>query len=457
MTPTATPRSPREPLLRGRHGWPTLGLLLVITLVAFEALAVATAMPTTAAALHGLALYSWGFTAFLGVSLVGVVDAGARTDRGGPAGVLVMGLVAFAVGLLVSGFAPSMPVFVLGRAVSGFGAGQIIVALYVVVARVYDDALRPRVFAAMSAAWVVPALVGPVIAGAVTENLGWRWVFLGLPPLIVLGFALLGPALRRLPPPPVRRPGSGATRNVAAAILLAVAVALVQSGGGSPSVASAVPAALGVALLVPPLRRLLPSGALRARRGLPAAIAFRGLLAGSFFGAEIYLPLALSTVHGLRPTLAGLPLTFGALGWSAASGLQGRLPAEADRVRLVRLGFGLIAAAVAALALVSVPAVPAALAVPLWTLAGAGMGFAMPTISLLTLALSPEREQGGNAASLQIADAVGSAVCIAAGAVIVALAVAAGPGRAAGIAGVDIAMALVALAGAALSGRLRTS
>src|SRR5450759_2553171 len=85
-------------------------------------------------------------------------------------------------------------------------------------------------------------------------------------------------------------------------------VALVQWAGQQLRWLSVVPAVTGVLLAGPALGRLLPFGTPRLRPGLPAAIGFRDLLAGTFFGAEAFLPLTLSTTHGLSPTLAGLPL-----------------------------------------------------------------------------------------------------------------------------------------------------
>lgn len=443
--------STRPRLLAGALRLPTVGLLLVVTLVAFEALAVATVMPTTARALHGLALYSLGFTAFLGASLVGMVDAGARTDRRGPGPVLIGGLAAFGVGLLGCAAAPTMPVFIAGRAVSGLGAGAIIVALYVLVARVYDEALRPQVFAAMSGAWVVPALVGPALAGTVTEHLGWRWIYGGLPPFIALGALLLLPALRTLPP----HPGTDRRAPAVAALLLAAGVALVQLASAHVTPLRLALALAGLVLLARPLQRLLPAGTLLLQRGLPATVACRALLAGAFFGAEVFLPLTLVTVHGARPTLAGLPLTFGAVGWFAGSWLQGR-SSEQRRARLLPLGFVLVGVGVGSVALLTSPAVPAWTAILPWGIAGAGMGMAMPAISLLTLRLSPQQEQGENAAALQISDAVGSAVSIAMAGAVVAAAGAAGH-AVAGITAVDLLLAAVAVAGSALALRTRVS
>src|SRR5207248_5731451 len=99
-------------------------------------------------------------------------------------------------GLLVDGLAPDMGVFMVGRTLQGLGGGALIVALYVVVARMFPEARRPKVFAAMSAAWVVPALVAPALAGVITDAFGWRWVFLGIAPIAGVGALLLVPVVR---------------------------------------------------------------------------------------------------------------------------------------------------------------------------------------------------------------------------------------------------------------------
>ena len=103
----------------------TVGLVLNVTFVAFEALAIATIMPLVADDLGGIELYGWVFSAFLLANLVGIVVAGEFADRFGPALPFGAGLALFAVGLLIGGLAPSMPVLVAARAVQGLGAGAI--------------------------------------------------------------------------------------------------------------------------------------------------------------------------------------------------------------------------------------------------------------------------------------------------------------------------------------------
>lgn len=444
----ASDESPAHSLWDGAHRLPAFGVLLVVSVVAIEAMSVATVMPTAVRSLHGLRFYGWAFTAFFLADIVGIVQAGGRCDRHGPQRSLIGGLAVFAIGLAVASSAPSMAVFVTGRALQGLGAGTLIVAVYVVVARAFPSALQPRAFAALSAAWVIPALVGPVAAGAVAETFGWRWVFIGIVPLAVLGAFLLIPAVRGMPAPD--HAPSAQRVGPLGGLALAAGLAALEAAGNRLGWAGALLALVGIALALPPLRRLLPAGALRLARGLPTVVVLRGLLTAAFFGAEAYLPLTLTRLHHGTPTLVGLPLTVGALGWSAGSWWQGHRR-SVNRVTLLTTGFCLVAAAVAALAVLADTAVSLWVAAPIWALAGSGMGLAMPTVSVLTLRLSPAGEQGANSAALQLTDVIGGVLAIAAGATIVNLI--ATQHFASAVIVIDALLAAVALLGAMASRR----
>jgi len=446
-----TAAATRPSLLAPAYRAATIGILLVVTLVAFEAMAVATAMPTAVASLHGLAYYGWPFTGFLVANVVGIVAGGEVADRDGPRRSLLAGLAVFTAGLVVAGLAPGIAAFIVGRSVQGFGAGLVVVAIYVVIAEVYDEGLRPRIFAALSAAWVLPSLVGPVISGALTQHLTWRLVFLLIPPFIVVGTLLILPSVRALPTHP---PSGARLTRWRLALLAALGVAFMQYAGQQLRWWSLLWLAAGLALLVPALHRLFPAGAAHFRRGMPAVVGLRGLLAGSFFAVDSFVPLTLSHLHGYGATMAGVPLMVGALGWSAGSWWQGHRPQE-HRERLIRLGFAMIAVAAVTVSFLTVSGVPGWVAYLAWIVGGTGMGLVMPVLSLLLLELSPVAERGKNSSALQIADAISSALTVGIGGVLVAAAAHGQLSLRGAIWTIDLAMAAIALSGAVLAHRAR--
>ncbi|MFJ8442883.1 MFS transporter [Kitasatospora griseola] len=440
----------------------TLGIVSVVLLLAFEATAVNTAMPTAAQQLDGIGLYAFAFSAYFTTTLLAMVVSGQLCDRRGPLMPLFSGIAVFAAGLVIAGTAVNMWMFVAGRAVQGLGGGLVIVALYVVVGRAFPERLRPAVFAAFSAAWVLPSILGPVISGAVTQHLGWRWVFLAVPVLVLLPLAVMGPALRRSerrqPPLQVQPYEWRRTRDAA---MVAAGAALLQYAGQRLDGWSLLPAAAGVALIGPAVLRLLPKGTLRAARGLPTVILLRALAAGAFFASELFIPLMMQTQRGLSVTMAGLTLAPGGLSWALGSWLQGRPGAERHREAMIRYGFVLTAVAIGAAALVLFSSVPVWVTAAAWAVGGAGMGMAIASISVLMMKLSAPEETGENSAALQLSDALGNVLLTGlAGVLFAALgggavsAVARDAALPAGaFAAVFLTMPVVALVGAALSGR----
>src|SRR5215471_19339538 len=184
-----------------QHRALTVGLVLTITFVASEALAVVTVMPVVAHDLGGLRLYGWVFSAFMLGSVVGIVVAGRAADRRGPAIPFVAGVVLFGCGLAIAGLAPSMGVLVAGRALQGIGAGVVPAVAYASIGRSLTGPLRARMMAVLSTAWVAPGLAGPALAAEVARVFGWRWVFLGLLPVVGVAGSIAVPALIRLGPP----------------------------------------------------------------------------------------------------------------------------------------------------------------------------------------------------------------------------------------------------------------
>ncbi|GGM01479.1 hypothetical protein [Micromonospora yangpuensis] len=173
--------------------------------------------------------------------------------------------------------------------------------------------------------------------------------------------------------------------------------------------------------------RLLPTGFLRAARGLPTVVGLRGLAGAAFASAEVVIPLMLSRERGFSPTAAGLVLTTGALSWSLGSWLQGRVSPPRSPATLPRLGLTCLTAGTATVALGVLPAVPVAIGILGWAVAGLGMGLTFPSLSVLTLGLSAPGEQGRNSSSLQLADNLCTATVLALTGTLLAASAAPGP------------------------------
>lgn len=382
-------------------------MFTVAFLVAFESFAVATALPVVSGELDGLRLYALSFAAPAAVAVPGMSLAAWWSDRHGFALPLFSGVSVFAAGLVVAGLSSTMAVFVAGRAVQGLGTGLVGVSLYACIAQTLDESLRPRAFVIMTSAWVLPALVGPAVAGAVTEYLGWRWIFLGVPALAVVAVALLGPAV-------LSSHGDRSVvlepRRMVASVALAATVLGVSLAGQRGFARWPVVLLASVIATVVLVRPLLPVGTLTARPGIAAVIATRSLTSAAFVAAESFFPLALVRLEGFAPTAAGYVLASTAVAWFVGAWLPTRVNWLADPVARLRLGVMATVVAVVFGPLGLVVAVPVPVAVVAWTIGGLGMGLALPTLGVLLLDGSPDWEQGRNSASLQTAGSVAEAM-----------------------------------------------
>ena len=261
------------------------------------------------------------------------------------------GQLLFAGGAAICGLAGSFPLLLVGRAVTGLGAGLVVVVLYVVIGRVYPAELRPRVFAWVSAAWVLPSLIGAPLSGWLTTAFTWRLVFWVVVPPALMTLAMIVSQRRA-----ISRTGDTESdpnerashrRTAGAGVLVALAAGLLQLGTYdqvrlfSWETGAAVLGVVGLLVVTP---RLLPPGTLRMAAGLPSVILSRFFLNAAFNGTITYVPLMLTQERGSTVSLAGILLAIGSLGWSAGSWIQGRPTFTGRRWVLVSAGGALVAA-----------------------------------------------------------------------------------------------------------------
>ena len=236
----------RTPLDSGQRAL-AVGLVLSVTLVAFETTAVLTALPTITDELDGLPLYGATIAAYMLADLVALVWAGEWADRYGVRRPFIVCIAMFVSGLIVAGSANSMMLVLVGRLLQGAGSGGFAPLSYTAVRRAFPEDRQGMMYAYLSAGWVLPSLLAPVIGGIVTDRFGWRWVFIGIIPLALLVALLTARAMARM-----AIPDHGAVHRqtrLPRAIQAAAGVGLVAAGLSSDSVVLAVVASItGVAL-----------------------------------------------------------------------------------------------------------------------------------------------------------------------------------------------------------------
>jgi hypothetical protein len=191
-----------------------------------------------------------------------------------------------------------------------------------------------------------------------------------------------------------------------AGLIATLALFAMQDGLLRVSILGGVEAIAGLVLLLFSLQRLLPAGALRFARGLPTSVMMRGLIAATYFSAEVFVPLALVQIRGVSVTYAGMVLAGSAAMWSLGSYTQSRIPGDRDRSMIVRAGLTLVILSVVTLPVALSDSVPPWIAGISWGVGAFGMGLSIPSVAVQVMRLSPDDDQGRNSAAIQIVDAV---------------------------------------------------
>ncbi len=433
-----------------------VGLVLGITVVAVEALGVVAALPTVADDLDGRALFGAAASAFLLAQVVSIAVCGHLADRRPPARIYGSGLVLMGLGLLAAALAPTMELLVAARVVQGSGAGALSTITFVSVNRAFGEADRPRAMAWLSAAWVAPALVAPAGAGWLADNVSWRWVFGAVLPLIPVVAALALPAMTGLVPRRHHVYGRASlSGQLRAGLGLAAGVAGIQTGLGIELRVVGLPVAVAAAALTwASLRRLVPRATVVASV-LGAATLTKLLTGAGFFGADTFLPLAVTEIHGYSATLAGLSLTLASLTWTIGSFVQARRVGVWPDRAMARGGLTLLVVSMVSVFPLLHDLWPVPVTWAFWTVGAIGMGLTYNTANLSAMEATATGREGETGTALAVSDILGAAVSTGIAGALVATGDRSGWSDAASLSGV-YGVFLLALVGAfVVAGHLR--
>ncbi|GAA5610223.1 multidrug resistance protein Stp [Streptomyces platensis] len=170
----------------------------------------------------------WVVTAYTLLFAALLLSAGTISDRIGASRAFTIGLSVFTLMSALCGLAPNLTVLIAARAIQGAGAAVMMPASLALVRQAYDSpAQRARAIALWTAGGGAAVAAGPVVGGALTTGLGWRWIFFVNLPVGV--FALVG--MLRAPRSPRGHSPMDPVGQVTAVLALAALVFAVITGG----------------------------------------------------------------------------------------------------------------------------------------------------------------------------------------------------------------------------------
>ena len=156
-------------------------------------------MPAITDEFHSLGDVGWYGSAYLLTSCAFQLFFGKLYHNYSAKWVFITNVVIFSAGSAISGAAPASAVLIVGRAISGIGAAGINSGVLVILAHCTHPRQRPMCTGLLAAAFGVAAVLGPLLGGALTSHVTWRWVFwinvpCGLVSVVIIALTLWIPA-----------------------------------------------------------------------------------------------------------------------------------------------------------------------------------------------------------------------------------------------------------------------
>ena len=310
----------------------TIGVMLALLLAALDQTIVGTALPRIVAELNGLDRYSWLITGYLVASTVVVPIAGKLGDLFGRKPFLIAGMIGFVAASALCGVAQDMSQLIVFRIVQGLFGGMLFASAFTVLGDIYTPAERARIQGLFGAVFGLSSIIGPVVGGFLTDNLGWRWVFYVNLPVGLLGVLVVTAFL-----PFVRTKASwrdidfvGSAALAAGLIPVLVALSVAKDQGWTSFEVLGL-LGFGVAMLMAffiieqRVKEPIVPFALFKNRAFTVSMVVGFFAALGMFGMIIFVPLELQGVLGVSVTNSGLLLTPMMLGLIVSSVLTGQL------------------------------------------------------------------------------------------------------------------------------------
>jgi EmrB/QacA subfamily drug resistance transporter len=385
-------------------------LMLTMLLAALDQTIVSTALPKIIDELHGYSLYTWVVTSYLLAETAVIPIVGKLSDQFGRKWFVIVGVVIFLIGSMLSGASQTMIQLVLFRGVQGIGAGFLFALIFTLIGDIFVPAERARWQGLFSGVFALASVIGPTLGGWITDTTSWRWVFyvnvpLGIVALVLLYFWLPANISLRSS----RYSGRDALRRIdvfgaITAVGGTVCLLLGLNWGGqtypwNSTVVIGILVASGaffVAFFIAERRAAEPILPLDLfKNQVFATGALLSLTVGmAFFAVVIYLPLFIQAVLGQSATSSGAAITPLTLALAAGAAIVGQIVAKVGRYQVVSI----IGAVIMAFGIYLMTGLNAASGLGTVTLymivVGVGLGTLQPVLTLAVQNAIPRTRLG---------------------------------------------------------------
>ncbi len=278
-----------------------------------------------------------------------LLTTGSLADLYGRRKLYMLGLAIFTVASLVCGVASSPLMLIIARGSQGIGGAIMFSVSLALLAGAFSGRERGVAFGVWGSITGLAVAIGPLLGGALTSGLSWRWIFFVNLPLGIAAIVLTRAKVSESIQPGARRPDWGGFLTFTAALSLLV-FGLIRSGEKGWSSPQVYGCFIGTALLLALFLLIEHRGRspmfdlalFRLPTFVGGSIAAFSLSA-SLFALQLYLVLYLQDVLGYSAFQTGLRLLVLSGGILLTSTLAGRLTSHMPVRYLIGPGLILVA------------------------------------------------------------------------------------------------------------------
>ena len=339
----------------------TVAIFIATFMTAIEGTIVSTAMPTIVGSLHGIAIMNWVFSIYLLTNAMMTPIYGKLADKVGRKPIFLMGVLIFIIGSALCAVSQGMLQLIIFRAIQGIGAGAVMPVALTIIADLYPMEKRAQVLGFNNAAWGIASIVGPLFGGFIVDTLSWHWIFLVNVPigiiLMILIMIFLVEPTKEIDKKPVDLAGIVSLMS----FLLLLLYSFQLLGNRSVNVGLKVLLFIFTILLF----ILFVYVEKRAQDPIISLHLFRNkvfvsvnvvaaLIAGFLIGVDVYIPMWMQGVLGMKAAMGGLALAPMSITWIFGSLISGYLMRKQQSRTVLQIGLLLVFIGGLSLALVPI-------------------------------------------------------------------------------------------------------